>query len=34
MLKIIAELFIDVLVQVVASIVLQLMDKITPTPWF
>lgn len=34
MLKIIAELFIDVLVQVVASILLQLMGKITPMPWF
>lgn len=33
MLKIIAELFLDVLVQVVATVLLQLMDKIVPGPW-
>ena len=33
MLKVIAELFLDVLVQVVATVLLQLMDKIAPGPW-
>lgn len=33
MLKVIAELFLDVLVQVVATVILQLMDKIFPWPW-
>jgi len=33
MLKIIAELFLDILVQVAATVLLQLMDKIAPGPW-
>lgn len=33
MMKIIAELFMEVLIQVIAMVVLQLMDKIAPAPW-